>query len=88
MLTDSNYPLLPLPEREPSRAPATHIAYIKTHKTGSSTIWSILINYALNHNLTIALPASKQGNKLGWPNSFTPTDAMPPKPDILCHHSR
>jgi len=68
--------------------PATHIAYIKTHNKESSTIWSIVVNFALNHNLTIALPAARTGNNLGWPKSFAPTDATPPKPDVLCHYSR
>lgn len=68
--------------------PVTHIAYIKTHKTGSSTIWSILIGYAVTNNLTIALPSQRTGNKLGWPEFFAEKYATPRKPDVLCHHSR
>ena len=71
-----------------TRKPVHHLAYIKTHKTGSSTIWSIIISYAVSNNLTIALPASRKGNKLGWPELFTKEAATPPKPDVLCHHSR
>jgi len=68
--------------------PVHHIAYIKTHKAASSTMWQILSNYALTHNLSLALPASGTGNKLGWPHKFKAGYAKPRHPDILCHHSR
>lgn len=71
-----------------NRSPVTHVAYIKTHKTGSSTVASIMLEYAVTHNLTLALPSKGSGNKLGWPSLFHRNYSTPDQPDILCYHSR
>lgn len=67
-----------------------HILYMKTHKTGSSTIFSLLTRYGLKHNLTFALPKNVS-NSLGWPKPFSRRRDMRPikkdKPDILYYHS-
>ena len=43
----------------------TKVVFIKTHKTGSSTITNILHRFALNNKLRVVLP--KDNMFLGWP---------------------
>lgn len=51
------HPILRRPRKKPKRSCATQqFIYLKTHKTGSSTILSILHNYAYNYGLNSALP--------------------------------
>ena len=45
----------------------TKIVYVKTHKTGSSTLTNIFHRYAEKHHLKVALP--KGNTFLGWPRS-------------------
>ncbi|XP_055898375.1 galactose-3-O-sulfotransferase 2-like [Biomphalaria glabrata] len=42
--------------------PVRNIAFIKTHKTGSSTVSNILLNFGLANNLTAALPNFLKGH--------------------------
>ncbi|KAK0046700.1 galactose-3-O-sulfotransferase 4 [Biomphalaria pfeifferi] len=42
--------------------PVRNIAFIKTHKTGSSTVSNILLNFGLANNLTAALPNFPKGH--------------------------
>jgi hypothetical protein len=47
--------------------PVKRFIYIKTHKSGSSTLTNIFHRFALSHDVPVALP---KGNYfLGWPNS-------------------
>ncbi|KAM4536939.1 galactose-3-O-sulfotransferase 4 isoform 1-T1 [Odontesthes bonariensis] len=47
--------------------PHTHIMFLKTHKTASSTVLNMLYRFAEEHNLRLALPL---GYQLGYPLLF------------------
>ncbi|XP_041653166.1 galactose-3-O-sulfotransferase 2 [Cheilinus undulatus] len=49
--------------------PKSHIVFLKTHKTASSTILNILYRYGESRNLTFALPVKKH-MQLFYPNYF------------------
>ncbi|XP_065816770.1 galactose-3-O-sulfotransferase 2 isoform X2 [Labrus bergylta] len=49
--------------------PKSHIVFLKTHKTASSTILNILYRYGESRNLTFALPVKKH-MQLFYPNFF------------------
>ncbi|XP_076592207.1 galactose-3-O-sulfotransferase 2-like isoform X2 [Chaetodon auriga] len=49
--------------------PKSHIVFLKTHKTASSTILNILYRYGESRNLTFALPLNKQ-SQLFYPFFF------------------
>ncbi|XP_035240018.1 galactose-3-O-sulfotransferase 2 isoform X1 [Anguilla anguilla] len=49
--------------------PKTHIVFLKTHKTASSTILNILYRYGDSRNLTFALPLNKH-SQLFYPLYF------------------
>ncbi|XP_034295444.1 galactose-3-O-sulfotransferase 2 [Pantherophis guttatus] len=49
--------------------PITEVMFLKTHKTGSSTILNILYRFTEKHNLTMALPYGNEPH-LGYPDSF------------------
>ncbi|CAJ0954673.1 unnamed protein product [Ranitomeya imitator] len=80
-------------KEERSCQPHTHIFFLKTHKTASSTIMNILFRFGESHNLTFALPANYQP-QLFYPYYFTAyfvegyTTKTRPKYDIMCHHMR
>lgn len=50
-------------------SPRTNIVFLKTHKTGGSTLQNIFLRFADHRNLTIAL--SRRGHVLGYPRTFT-----------------
>lgn len=47
--------------------PSNRYAYIKTHKTGSSTMTNMFHRYAVHHNLSLALP--RDNLFYGWPHA-------------------
>ena len=51
--------------------PADFIFFLKTHKTGSSTVMNILNRYGLKNGLKIALPDGKL-NRFGYPDFVDP----------------
>ncbi|KAJ1084776.1 hypothetical protein NDU88_004922 [Pleurodeles waltl] len=71
--------------------PKLHVVFLKTHKTGSSTILNILHRLGDRRNLTFALPIKYQ---FSYPNPFFSrrvkgySPASKQKYDILCHHMR
>ena len=70
--------------------PKNSVLFLKTHKTGSSTITNILNRYGDFHNLTFALPHDGFYNFF-WPLSFEKSfiaDLKGKKPNILCNHAR
>ena len=70
--------------------PKNSVLFLKTHKTGSSTITNILNRYGDFHNLTFALPHDDFYNFF-WPLSFEKSfiaDLKGKKPNILCNHAR
>lgn len=72
------------------RLPHNHIAFLKTHKTASSTIMNILLVYGSSNNLTFVLPKNPKSHMLGWPEPFDPAKhalEIEKEPNILCLHS-
>ena len=63
--------------------------FLKTHKTGSSTITNILNRFAERHNLTVALPMDGFYHFL-WPLPFQAdfVQNRVPRPNILSNHAR
>ena len=74
----------------PSCAPTKSLLFLKTHKTGGSTVSNILYRYADIRNLTVVLP-KKQVFSFFWPLDFQLEyidNLHGMKPDILCNHAR
>ena len=46
---------------------AKNVAFLKTHKTGSSTMSNIMLRYADTHNLTVGLPLDGKWELGGYP---------------------
>ncbi|XP_063971279.1 galactosylceramide sulfotransferase-like [Lytechinus pictus] len=79
------------PERrdETRCIPRKNMMYLKTHKTGSSTLQNIIYRYGDAHGLTFALP--KTGVYLGTPSLFKRTFPIPSptgKYNMLANHAR
>ena len=68
--------------------PVNNILFLKTHKTGSSTVTNILNRYGDTRDLTFALPS--KGYSFYSYNSFILKFAVPfwKAPNILCNHAR
>ena len=67
-----------------------NILFLKTHKTGGSTVANILFRFARSRDLTVALPRN-QIFSFYWPWSFQVNfvDNLPgEKPNVLCSHAR
>ncbi|CAH1799096.1 unnamed protein product [Owenia fusiformis] len=68
-----------------------HVFFLKTHKTGSSTVQGIVMRYGDKRNLTFALPRT-QGSAIAYPRLFSKQFVQPLKNvskfDILCNHLR
>ena len=81
------------PHRQPGSRPAKcipqkRVLFLKTHKTGSSTIANILFRYGDARNFTFLLPHATYFN---WPhrfNAFTTFPTYGEPPNILCSHTR
>ena len=75
--------------REKKCKPVKNVIFLKTHKTGSSTVINIMQRYANENNLKVALPTTL--HKLGWPHPFQETDLFEhstgDKYNILCNHA-
>ncbi|CAI5689493.1 unnamed protein product [Oreochromis niloticus] len=73
--------------------PKSHIVFLKTHKTASSTILNILYRYGESRNLTFALPLKKQ-SQLFYPFFFVPhfvegvSSRSVKEFHIMCNHMR
>ncbi|XP_042331097.1 galactose-3-O-sulfotransferase 4 isoform X2 [Sceloporus undulatus] len=70
--------------------PRQHLVFLKTHKTGSSTIVNILHRFGDTRGLRFALPTRYQ---FSYPNLFQARKVKGWHPrghpfDILCHHMR
>lgn len=64
--------------------------FLKTHKTGGTTITNIINRHGDRHNLQFVLPKNKY-NRLGWPWFFQTDHVMHhhgTTPNILCNHAR
>ncbi|XP_025066912.1 galactose-3-O-sulfotransferase 4 isoform X2 [Alligator sinensis] len=70
--------------------PQQHLVFLKTHKTGSSTVVNLLHRFGEARGLRFALPHRYQ---LGYPLPFQEPHIKGHRPggapyDILCHHMR
>lgn len=70
--------------------PKQNVVFVKTHKTGGSTLTNILHRYGDKNNLVFALPRDGE-YRLDWPwrirnDSFKLHEGV--RPNILCHHGR
>ncbi|XP_043925888.1 galactose-3-O-sulfotransferase 2-like [Protopterus annectens] len=72
--------------------PKTHVMFLKTHKTGSSTVQNIIFRYAERENLSLALPKNRFTHLLNYPRNFSADfvkqTATGQKFDILANHMR
>ena len=53
--------------------PLHHVLYLKTHKTGSTTMYSIMAEFCRSHDLLALLP---KGNHINLFNTFRPTQLL------------
>lgn len=71
-----------------------HVAFLKVHKSGSTTAQNIFLRFGWEHNLTFVLPPAH--NPFRYPNiislreSMTKNNTLPPPPgkhyEMLCNH--
>ncbi|XP_018411002.1 PREDICTED: galactosylceramide sulfotransferase [Nanorana parkeri] len=70
--------------------PRHNLMFLKTHKTGSSTILNILFRYGEKHNLHFAFP--RRRNDFGYPSYFQRWQVEGYEPgmcfNIICNHMR
>lgn len=52
--------------------PARNVVFLKTHKTGGSTVFNLMMRYAVENNLVVALPVSPKHFQIGLPSLFQP----------------
>ncbi|KAJ7388713.1 hypothetical protein OS493_035991 [Desmophyllum pertusum] len=87
-VTKTDHDLLPTQLERESCVPMQQVLFLKTHKTGSSTMANIFFRYGDSRNLTFVLGP---GTLLGWPNKFRiafPLRFFSKAPNILCSHAR
>ncbi|XP_031564558.1 galactosylceramide sulfotransferase-like [Actinia tenebrosa] len=68
-----------------------HVLFLKTHKTGGSTITNILNRYGDKWNLTFVLPKQRHLFTFLWPTRFRLSYTAPlykMNANILCNHAR
>ncbi|XP_060887070.1 galactose-3-O-sulfotransferase 3 [Labrus mixtus] len=68
----------------------TNVAFLKTHKTASSTMQNLLFRFAERNNVTVALPMQACSHQFCYPRSFTPHFVHPHTipPNIITSHMR
>uniref|UniRef100_A0A8C2I445 Galactose-3-O-sulfotransferase 3 n=1 Tax=Cyprinus carpio TaxID=7962 RepID=A0A8C2I445_CYPCA len=68
----------------------TSVAFLKTHKTASSTVQNILFRFAERNNLTVALPITTCDHQFCYPRPFSAHFIHPhtTPPDIITNHLR
>lgn len=68
----------------------TNVAFLKTHKTASSTVQNLLFRFAERNNLTVALPVQSCGHQFCYPHTFTAHYVHPHTlpPNIITNHMR
>jgi len=73
-----------------SAGPSLNVAFLKTHKTGSSTMSNIMLRFADVHNLTVGLPLEGKWELGGYP-AYIDSQLIDPrltKYNVLGHHFR
>jgi len=66
------------------------LVFVKTHKTGSTTLTNIVLRWAEKQKLLVGLPPERHWELGGYPNFFRPKllDPQAEKYEVLCHHQR
>ncbi|NXB43625.1 G3ST4 sulfotransferase, partial [Leucopsar rothschildi] len=83
----------PSPKASPPCRPLSHVVFLKTHKTGGSSVVNVLSRYGESRQLRFALPHRYQ---FGYPapfraervRGFGTGESFDILFDILCHHMR
>ncbi|XP_068164329.1 galactose-3-O-sulfotransferase 3-like isoform X2 [Antennarius striatus] len=83
----SSFPSHPVLDQKPKH---TNVAFLKTHKTASSTMQNLFFRFAERHNLTVALPIQSCSHQFCYPNSFNTHFVHPHTipPNIIASHMR
>ncbi|KAJ8007924.1 hypothetical protein DPEC_G00099230 [Dallia pectoralis] len=78
---------LPLSSSKPKH---TNVAFLKTHKTASSTMQNLLFRFAERNNLTVALPVQTCGHQFCYPRPFNSQLVHPHTlpPNVIANHMR
>lgn len=69
--------------------PKQNVFFLKTHKTGSTTVQNLLLRYGEANNLTFALPKQSGAHMFNYNLKFNPSLVRPSptgKYNILCNH--
>nr|XP_020475401.1 galactose-3-O-sulfotransferase 3 isoform X2 [Monopterus albus] len=68
----------------------TNVAFLKTHKTASTTMQNMFFRFAERNNLTVALPVQACTHQFCYPRSFTSHFVHPHTlpPNIITSHMR
>ncbi|XP_030072787.1 galactose-3-O-sulfotransferase 2 [Microcaecilia unicolor] len=69
--------------------PVTNVMFLKTHKTGSSTVLNIMYRFIENHHLTVALPVKGNIFNYPWPFKAAYVNGFPDiwqKYNMMCNH--
>ena len=72
----------------PKCSPIQHVLFLKTHKTGSTTIANIFFRYGDSRDFTFVLG---HDTLIGWPRRFQTSFSLPietPQPNFLSSHTR
>ena len=74
----------------PTCKPVNNILFLKTHKTGSSTVTNILNRYGDSRDLMFVVPSVRKTYSFFWPRLFQLrfAHAFGRAPNILCNHAR
>ncbi|XP_054608639.1 galactose-3-O-sulfotransferase 3 [Dunckerocampus dactyliophorus] len=72
------------------KAKHTNVAFLKTHKTASTTMQNLLFRFAERNNLTVALPRQACSHQFCYPRSFSTHFVHPHTlpPNIISSHMR
>ncbi|CAI5798054.1 -galactosegalactose-3-O-sulfotransferase-O-sulfotransferase 3 [Podarcis lilfordi] len=74
----------------PPRLKHTAVAFLKTHKTASTTVQNLLFRFAERHNLTVALPHHTCDHQFCYPRNFSARFVHPYTlpPRLIASHLR
>merc|ERR1712110_799211 len=71
-------------------SPSENIVFVKTHKTGGTTVTNMLLRYAEKAKLDVGLPIAYHWEMAGYPSTFD-SRLIDPKMsnyNVLCHHMK
>jgi hypothetical protein len=66
------------------------VVFVKTHKTGGTTITNMILRHAERNNMLVGLPIQDHWELAGYPATFDSRliDPLAPQYQVLCHHFR